>query len=762
MAEQGASLTRDEASERVSVLLPLPLTGAYDYAVPPDLTVAPGDLVEVPLGSRTLVGAVWDRAESNPDDAVPAAKLKSVLGRIDLPGLPAAARRFIDWVAAYTMSAPGAVLRMALSVPAAFEPPRRVTVYRLAPRFNGPLDQLDACLAAQGTRLTPARRRVLALAAEGPAQAKGELGRQAGVGPSVVQGLAEAGVLEGHQVLPSDPLEMPDPNLPGPELSEAQAGAAASLRARVAEGGFSVTLLDGVTGSGKTEVYLEAVAAALAADRQVLVLLPEIALSAQWLERFERRFHARPAEWHSDLTSRQRRQTWRAVAEDRARIVVGARSALFLPFQTLGLIVVDEEHESAFKQEDGVVYHARDMAVVRARFSSAPIVLVSATPSLESLTNVGLGRYGAVHLPRRHGGAELPTVELVDLREDPPPRLPGPEGTWQQGWLSGRLRRALAATFEAGEQALLFLNRRGFAPLTLCRHCGHRMACPNCTSWLIEHRLAGRLQCHHCGYATRRPRSCPECHAEDSLAACGPGVERLAEEVRQLFPEARLATASSDSLSGPAAAETLFQAVQAREIDVLIGTQVVAKGHHFPYLTLVGVVDGDLGLTGGDLRAGERTYQILHQVAGRAGRAEHPGRALIQTTDPTHPVMQALVARGPEARDHFLEIESEGRRRAGMPPFSRLAALILSDHDEGRLDQACRLLLRAAPRRDGAEILGPAPAPLAILRRRHRRRFLVRTRRDVALQDLIRDWLAEVKLPGPVRLQIDIDPYSFL
>ena len=757
MAVQGASLTLEGPVERVSVLLPLPLAGAYDYAVPPGLALAPGDLVSVPLGRRTLVGAVWDRPAEAPDDALPETRLKAVLARVPLPGLPAAERRFIDWLAAYTMAAPGAVLRMALSVPAAFEPPRTITVYRLAePGLP------EAELTAGGLRLTPARRRVLAVAVEGPAQTKGDLARQAGVGPAVVQGLAAAGVLQAVQVAPREALDQPDPAAPGPALSEVQATTAASLRARLADGGFSVTLLDGVTGSGKTEVYLEAVAAALGQGRQVLVLLPEIALSAQWLERFERRFRARPAEWHSDLTARQRRLTWRAVAEGQARIVVGARSALFLPFQELGLIVVDEEHEAAFKQEDGVVYHARDMAVVRARLSDVPIVLVSATPSLETLTNVDLGRYRALHLPRRHGGAALPEVELIDLRRDPPPPLPGPEGTRLQSWLSRRLRQALEETLAAGEQALMFLNRRGFAPLTLCRHCGHRLQCPNCTAWLIEHRLAGRLQCHHCGYGIRRPKACPECGTEDSLAACGPGVERLAEEVRQLFPASRLATVSSDSLSGPAAAEALFRAIQAREIDILIGTQIVAKGHHFPYLTLVGVVDGDLGLTGGDLRAAERTYQMLHQVAGRAGRAEHPGRALIQTVEPDHPVMRALAAQGPAARDRFLEIEAEGRRRAGMPPFARLAALILSDHDPARLDRACRQLLRAAPRRDGSEILGPAPAPLALLRGRHRRRFLVRTRRDVAPQGLIRDWLAQVKLPGPVRLQIDIDPYSFL
>jgi primosomal protein N' (replication factor Y) len=724
----------------------LPLEGPYDYAVQPGQAFAPGDLVRVPLGSRELTGVVWEPDAARP--GVAAERLKPAGARIDLPGLPEAERRFIDWVASYTLAPPGAVLRMALSVPAAFDPPKPMIAYR---RVAGAAER-------EGLRLTPARRRVLAVAAEGPARPAADLARAAAVGPSVIKGLVAAGVLEAVALPPPAAFPVPDWRRPGPELSAAQAAAVEELRGQPARGGFSVTLLDGVTGSGKTEVYFEAVAAALAAGRQVLVLLPEIALSAQWLERFKRRFEARPAEWHSDLTAVQRRRTWRAVALGEARVVVGARSALFLPYRDLGLIVVDEEHDTSFKQEDGVVYHARDMAVVRARLGQIPVVLVSATPSLETTTNVEAGRYGRLHLPERHGGAELPQVELVDLRRDPPPRLEGAG----QSWLSPALRRALADTFEAGEQALLFLNRRGFAPLTLCRACGHRLQCPNCTAWLVEHRLAGRLECHYCGHRAVSPAHCPDCGAEGGLAACGPGVERLAEEVKLLFPNQRMALMSSDSISGPAAAEALVRAVQQREIDLLIGTQIVAKGHHFPWLTLVGVVDGDLGLSGGDLRAAERTYQLLHQVAGRAGRAERPGRVLVQTYEPEHPVMQALASSAPDARDRFLKAEAEARRRAAMPPFARLAAVILSDPDQRRVDEACRRLARARPRREGVEILGPAPAPLAVLRGRHRRRFLVRTPRDIAPQGVLRQWLAAVDLPRQVRLQIDVDPYSFL
>lgn len=755
---------------RVSVLLPLPLDGAYDYAVPAELELAPGDLVRVPLGGREVIGVVWEAGADS--GRVPDVRLKPVSARYDFPPLPEVQRRFIEWVASYTMAAPGAVLRMALRAPRALEPPKPLVAYCLAPgeaAVPGRSGQGTAPPPRAKPRMTPARRRVVGVLRDGPARPANELAHAAGVGPAVVRGLAKIGILEAVELPRPPAFAAPDWRRPGVSLSDEQAAAARALRARVsaaagrtdrarekaAAAGFSVTLLDGVTGAGKTEVYLEAVAAALEAGRQVLVLLPEIALSAQWLERFRRRFDVAPAQWHSDLSAAQRRVTWRAVALGEARVVVGARSALFLPYADLGLVVVDEEHETAFKQEDGVIYHARDMAVVRAQLGAVPVVLVSATPSLETVTNVKSGRYLRLHLPERHGPARMPRVDLVDMRADPPQRLPG----LGPGWLSERLREALAETFARSEQAILFLNRRGYAPLTLCRTCGYRLQCPNCTAWLVAHRLAGRIQCHHCGYAAVLPQACPECGAGGTLAACGPGVERVAEEVTTLFPDCRFRIVSSDTLSGPAAAAALVREVQDRRVDLLIGTQMVAKGHHFPWLTLVGVVDGDLGLAGGDLRAAERTYQVLHQVAGRAGRAERPGRVLIQTHEPSHPVMQALVSGD---RDRFLEIEAQIRAAAEMPPFTRLVALILACRDERLLDEACRRLARAAPHGAGIEVLGPAPAPLAIVRRRHRRRFLVKAPRGAAVQRIIGRWIDSLAVPRAVRLQIDVDPYSFL
>ncbi|WP_207480204.1 primosomal protein N' [Arenibaculum pallidiluteum] len=724
-----------EARRRVSVLLPLPLPEPYDYAAPVGQDVAPGDYVEVPLGPRRVVGVVWGEGEGS----VAEARLRPVARRFDSPPMPEIQRRFVDWVAAYTMAPRGAVLKMALGALGGLEPPKAQLAYRLAETGVPP-----------DLRPTPARRRVLALLADGPPRPAAELAAEAGCGVSVVRGLAEAGALEPMMLTPRAGRPRPDWRLPGPVLSEDQRAAAEDMAAKAREGGYSATLLDGVTGSGKTEVYFEAVAAALETGRQVLVLLPEIALSAQWLHRFERRFGAPPHVWHSELTGAERRRTWREIAEGEARIVVGARSALFLPFAELGLIVVDEEHEGAFKQEEGVIYHARDMAVVRAHLGRIPILLVSATPSLETVVNCDTGRYARLHLPARHGEARLPEIALIDMRREKPER---------NRFIAPAVKDALARTFEQGEQAMLFLNRRGYAPLTLCRACGFRLQCPNCTAWLVEHRLAGRLQCHHCDFSAAIPQACPSCGVEGSLAACGPGVERVAEEVAQLFPEARVGMMTSDTLIGPHAVEEMVRQVAEHRVDLLIGTQVMAKGHHFPMLTLVGVVDADLGLQGGDLRAAERTFQLLSQVAGRAGRGERPGTVLLQTFSPENPVMQALQRYD---RDAFLEREAHDRLEAGMPPFGRLAALIVSGEEMEQVDAVARRLGRTAPRSAEVQVLGPAPAPFALLRGRHRRRLLLKAPRSVQVQPLIAAWLAEVPIPGSVRVQVDIDPYSFL
>ena len=719
---------------RVRVLVLQHGLGALDYAVPEGMDLAPGDAVVVPLGPREIAGVVWE-AERLAAKDVPDAKLRAVRARLDAPPLVAPLRRLIEWVADYYVAPPAAVLRMALSVSSALEGARQIVEYRATGRSPA--------------RATPQRTQALERigARQGGIR---DLARWGGVSDAVVRGLVASGAFEAVAVAADAPPPTPNPDFAPPALEAAQGAAAADLVAAVATRAFAPILLDGVTGSGKTEVYFEAVAEALRQGGQTLVLVPEIALTAPWLDRFAARFGCAPVAWHSDLKSSERRRVWRAVASGAARVLVGARSALFLPFADLRLIVVDEAHETSFKQEEGVHYHARDVAVMRGSFESIPVVLATATPAIETRVQVARGNYRRLELPARFGGAELPEIRAVDLRRTPPER---------GHWLSPPLVTELRANLLSGEQSLLFLNRRGYAPLTLCRACGERIQCPQCTAWLVEHRLTRRLMCHHCGFAMPPPPACPKCDTPGMLVPCGPGVERVAEEVARILPEARVALVTSDTIFSPARAAALVHAVEAREIDLLIGTQMVTKGYHFPGLTLVGVVDADLGLAGGDLRAGERTFQQIAQVAGRAGRGDRPGRVLLQTHQPDARIMRALVAYDGEG---FYAAETEQRRAVGAPPFGRWAGIVVSGEDEAAVIAAARDIGKAAPVLPGLSVLGPAPAPLAMLRGRHRQRLLVQARRSLELQDVLRGWLAGVAVPSSVRVTVDIDPYSFL
>ena len=623
---------------------------------------------------------------------------------------------------------------MVLPSSTALEGPRQLTEYR--PTSVVP------------DRLTPQREKALA-ALEGRQGTIRELAGHAGVSDGVLRGLVSTGALEPVAVAADRPLPVPDPGYAPPLLNGDQREAAASLATAVGKG-FDPVVLDDVTGSGKTEVYFEAIAECLRHGKQALVLLPEIALTEPFLKRFEARFGCAPVAWHSDLRSSQRRRNWRGIASGEARVTVGARSALFLPYPNLGLIVIDEAHEPSFKQEDGVQYHARDTAVMRGRFEDIPVILSSATPPIESRHMVELGRYREVTLPKRFAGASLPEIRAIDLTKDPPPR---------GRWLAPSFVAELEANLERGEQSLLFLNRRGFAPLTLCRNCGHRFQCPNCTAWMVEHRLMHRLACHHCGHVMPPPRACPECGEENTLVPCGPGVERIADEVAELFPEARTTIVTSDTIWSPLRAAEFVGAMEAGAIDVVIGTQLVTKGYHFPNLTLVGVVDADLGLAGGDLRAAERSFQQIQQVAGRAGRGDKPGRVFVQTHDPQAPVIAALVSGDAPG---FYAAETQARRDAAMPPFGRLAAIVVSAEDASEAEGVARRIGQAAPNVEGMAVFGPAPAPLAMLRGRHRQRLLVHARRSLDVQDVIRDWLAGIDWHSRVRVSIDVDPYSFL
>ncbi|MDB2694445.1 primosomal protein N' [Erythrobacter sp.] len=719
---------------RVRCLVLNAALGPLDYKVPEGLRVEPGSVVECPLGPRTVIGIVWE-AERLPGTEVPAEKLRPLRGILPVPPLSAPLRRLIEWTADYYVASLAGVARMALSSGGALKGPATMTEYRL----TGGLPE----------RMTPQRQAAID-ALDGEQANIRELSGIAGVSEGVLRGLVNQGVLEPVEVDCDRPYDTARPDFVQVDLSDEQQAVSDVFSAAVRKRDFAPFLLDGVTGSGKTETYFEPVAEALRMGRQVLVLLPEIALTENFLHRFEERFGASPILWHSSLKSTERRRAYRAVCEGSAQVVVGARSALYLPFAKLGLIVVDEAHETSFKQEDGVRYNARDVAVMRGHFEKVPVILASATPALESLQMAESGIYEKVDLPSRFGGAELPAIELIDLTEEKPP---------QGMWLAQRLVDGIEERLERGEQSLLFLNRRGYAPLTLCRNCGFRYQCPNCSAWLVEHRFTRRLACHHCGHEAPAPQACTECGEPDCLVACGPGVERIADEVAERLPQARVFVATSDTLNSPGRAAEFIAAVEAREIDVIVGTQLVTKGFHFPELTLVGVVDADLGLEGGDLRAGERTYQQVAQVAGRAGRGSKPGEVLIQTRHPEAPVIAALAAGD---RDAFYSAETEMRREAGAPPFGRWASIIISSEDDGEAREAANRLGAFRPDVADCMILGPAPAPMALLRGRYRYRFLINARRSVQLQHVIRRWLTQVDHPAGVRVAVDIDPYSFV
>lgn len=720
---------------RARVLLLNAALGPLDYRVPREMAAEPGSIVLAPLGPRQLAGVVWEPERMPSDAEVGDNRLRNLVGVYDLPPLAAPLRRLIEWTADYYLAAPAAVLRMALASASALDGGRTAIEYRATGHVPD--------------RLTPQRAQALGRIGDRQGLVR-ELAQIADVSDAVIRGLVKAGAIEAVEVAVDAPFPLPDPDHAPPALSDSQAAAAAAISDAVRARAFQPFLLDGVTGSGKTEVYFEGVATALRDGRQVLVLLPEIALTEPFLKRFEARFGHLPVAWHSDLRSTQRRRAWRAIASGEAKVVVGARSALFLPYRDLGLIVVDEAHETSFKQEDGVPYHARDVAVMRGSFEGVPVVLASATPAIETRQMVEIGKYRALKLERRFGPARMPAIETVDLTRDPPDR---------GRWLAPSVVAAMCETVDRGEQALLFLNRRGYAPLTLCRHCGHRFQCPNCTAWMVEHRLTARLACHHCGHVMPPPAACPECREEDSLVACGPGVERIADEVAALLPDARTAIVTSDTLWSPAKAAEFVGRMEAGEIDVVVGTQLVTKGYHFPNLTLVGVVDADLGLQGGDLRAAERSFQQIAQVAGRAGRGEKPGRVLVQTREPGAPVIEALVSGDAES---FYRAETESRREAGAPPFGRYAAIIVSSEDAAEAAATARRIGLAAPEVDGMMVFGPAPAPLAMLRGRHRQRLLVHARRALDVQGAIRGWLGGVEVPRGVRVAVDVDPYSFL
>ncbi|WP_108861005.1 primosomal protein N' [Ruegeria sp. Alg231-54] len=720
--------------ELVAVLTAQPLDRTLDYKAPEGGCFL-GAFVEVPLGPRKVLGVVWGPGQGGFD----LNKARSVIRVLEVAPMREEMRLFLGKVADYTLTPMPAMLRLATRAPGLGDPPSMRKVYRLG---NGDPD-----------RMTDARTRVLDVLRDygGLAFTLKELAEQAGVTSSVVKGLVKQGAVREEDSPRDLPYPHLDPDLPGKALTDDQAAAVEKLQKGQRSGEYGTTLLKGVTGSGKTEVYLEAVAEALRMGRQALVLLPEIALTAEFLTRVEARFGARPAEWHSGATMTERRRVWRMVGQGDAQMVIGARSALFLPFRNLGLVVVDEEHDTSYKQEDGVHYSARDMAVLRSAICGGRVILASATPSLESWANAEAGKYDRVDLTSRFGAAVLPEMKPIDMRAEQ--MQPGT-------WISPSLRQAVMQRIEKGEQSLLFINRRGYAPVTLCRACGEQIACDHCDARMVEHRFLKRLMCHQCGETKPMPDECPSCGVEGKLAPVGPGIERLAEEAEATFPDAKIAMLSSDLFGSARALKAKIEEIAEGDADIVIGTQLVAKGHNFPNLTLVGVIDADLSLHGADLRAAERTFQLMRQVAGRAGRADKPGQALLQTFQPEHPVIRAILSGDEEG---FWKAEAAGRQAAGVPPYGRMAGIVLSGPEVGPVFDIGNAMARNdAPLRDiGAQVFGPAPAPIARIRGRHRVRLLVKAPKGAPIQDAIARWIAPLRMKGDLRLTVDIDPQSF-
>jgi primosomal protein N' (replication factor Y) len=730
----------------VKVLLPRFLPQPLTYATEDNMQLAEGDFVKVPLGSKILIGVVWQNNAENPENY----KIKSVLAKLNTPPMSSALRKFIDWVADYNVSSSGMVLKMAISSPKALEDEKQITAFRLVEKLPhpNPLPEGEGVILVQ-PKLSPSRQRVVDLLKEAAPLTANEIIEQTGVSKSVIKGLRDFGIIEEVFIEPKR--DVPQISKLDLNLSPHQKIADDDLCQKVAVKKFSSTLLDGVTGSGKTEVYFSSIEEAFKeADSQVLIMLPEIALTTQIVHRFKEKFGFSPTQWHSALTVTQKEKNWREIAHGQARLVIGARSALFLPYKNLRLIIVDEEHDSSYKQEEGVIYHARDMAVVRASLEKCPIILASATPSIETVENVNSGKYSRLELPSRFGEAVMPDIKVVDMRK---------EKLKYGKWISQFLKKQLADNIASGKQSMLFLNRRGYAPLILCKECDYRFKCPDCSSWLVEHKSQAKIMCHQCGFSQRKPEQCPQCHKEESLISCGPGVERIAEEVAEYFPKARICQMTADSMTNQTQASDMINAITNGDIDIIIGTQIIAKGYHFPHLTHVGVIDADLGLEGGDLRASEQTYQLLQQVAGRAGREKQKGTVIMQSYMPDNSVMKSLCSGN---RDDFINTEIQSRKKTKMPPYARLAAIIISGKQERVVAGVAKAIVKAAPMQEEIRVLGPVPATIYLLRGSFRYRILIKTSRNINIQKWLNTLLAQIKAPSSVMIKVDIDPYSFM
>ena len=731
-----------------SILVPIPALGdncTFDYFYNNLEELFIGQIVKVPFGAKKIIwGIISDKREEETDRP-----LKSIIEVSNNNPFSGNFIAFINWVSEWTMANQGSILKLVFSVPNQFEKKNIkfgwITASDIGKRT---IKEVHPNL-----KITKNRSKILNLINKLQPISSKDLISRSGVSKTSILALEKEKVIFRKEIVQKgyeNSFKLPWYKANMIDLNPKQKTASEYLINLIAQKKFNAVLLDGVTGSGKTEVYFQAILETLKLNKQVLVLLPEIYLSIEWSKRFKDNFGLFPLLWHSSLSNKERMKTWHEVNNGKINTIIGARSALFLPYKNLGLIIIDEEHDHAYKQEDGVLYNARDMALLRAKIEKIPIILSTATPSLETWTNVKKNKFSYIKLPERVGLAKMPEVNIIDMRK---------VETKHNNWISTILGNKISENLNNKELSLLFLNRRGYAPLKLCGSCGHRLGCKNCQSWLVEHRKKGLLLCHQCGFSKKFDNSCNNCGDKDCLISCGPGVERLDEEVKSKFPSIKSTIISSDTIKSPKIMKAIFDKIDNRKIDLIIGTQIISKGHNFKNLTLIGIIDADMSLSGGDLRASEKAFQVLHQVSGRAGRESKKGTVIIQTHDPENQVIDALKK---NSRDYFLKIESENRENANLPPFGKLVSLILSSRDERKLIEFAHSLKMNAPQYEKITILGPAPAPISLLRGNHRYRFLIKSHKNINIQKVIKNWIKKLKKPASIRLVIDIEPYSFL
>ena len=739
-------------SNEVAVLVSGPFNEPFDYTVESKKDgVCIGQVVLVPFGKRKNVGIIVGEGTR----AIPQEKLKRIEEIYEINPIPQPSIELIYFLANWYCAYKGLVLKMVLSPVEAITSTDYKKVYKSKFQDSDEIEEINKY------KITSKRKLILDfLFKSKQAVFQEDLIDNTGVSKSILKDMTKKNLIVEELVKKQaySNLKVPNYNKNKFEinklLNSEQKNAVEKINVAIKKKKPDCFLLDGVPGSGKTETYFQTVKTCLDEGKQILILLPEISLTPDWEKRFHQSFSFAPLVWHSGITKTKKKQIWLSALNSSAGVIVGARSALMLPILNLGLIIVDEEHDPAFKQEEGVRYNARDMAIYKAIRSSVPIVLASATPSLETYHNMKIGKYIHLTLPKRATGAALPDIKLIDLKTNTPER---------GKWISSVLTNEIKSKLDNREQSLLFLNRRGYAPLTICNSCGNKIKCVNCETWLVEHRSQNTLVCHHCGYTKRISNTCDICGAEGQIKACGPGVERIEEEINQLFPEAKLTVLSSDTMKSQKTLVKTLEKIKNNKVDIIIGTQMIAKGHDFPDLKLVGIIDSDVGLSGGDLRASERSFQLLQQVSGRSGRhsidEQDKGVVFLQTYDNENPIIKAIAKNN---RDDFFEKELSSRKNANMPPFGRLAAIILSSKYERKLDGFASELLRVAPLFKNVKIFGPAPAPLYFLRGKYRRRFLIKSDKTVNIQDVLLNWTNKIKTPHNVKLTIDIDPFSFM